>query len=122
MDSPAKAAGIMLLPGAGFDVVPSDCLAAHLKKRLPTATHFRLFLRGVGAGVSRGTAKSAVENMHRQGLIRGGQLVRCRRRGTSASAISGASHTKVVSVGWATSARHITQAFNIETYLPFLKE
>src|SRR5215211_4167475 len=28
MDSQAKAAGIMLLPGAGFDVVPSDCLAA----------------------------------------------------------------------------------------------
>ncbi|MGH8105429.1 MAG: saccharopine dehydrogenase NADP-binding domain-containing protein, partial [Arenimonas sp.] len=29
-DQEAKAAGVMLLPGAGFDVVPSDCLAAHL--------------------------------------------------------------------------------------------
>jgi short subunit dehydrogenase-like uncharacterized protein len=28
------AAGVMLLPGAGFDVVPSDCLAAHLNRRL----------------------------------------------------------------------------------------
>ncbi|RPJ27005.1 MAG: saccharopine dehydrogenase, partial [Chloroflexi bacterium] len=44
MDNQAKEAGIMLLPGAGFDVVPSDCLAAHLKQRLPSATHFRLFL------------------------------------------------------------------------------
>src|SRR5688572_33240481 len=60
MDAQAKEAGIMLLPGAGFDVVPSDCLAAHLKKRLPEARQFRLFLRGVGAGVSRGTAKSAI--------------------------------------------------------------
>jgi short subunit dehydrogenase-like uncharacterized protein len=70
MSEEAKRAGIMLLPGGGFDVVPSDCLAAHLKARLPSATHFRLFLRGVGGGVSRGTARSGVENMHRQGRIR----------------------------------------------------
>src|SRR5215203_3985477 len=69
MTDQAKQAGIMVLPGGGFDVVPTDCLAAHLKKRLPDATHLRLFLRGVGAGVSRGTAKSAIENMHRQGMI-----------------------------------------------------
>jgi short subunit dehydrogenase-like uncharacterized protein len=31
----AKKAGIMLMPGTGFDVVPSDCLAAYLKKQLP---------------------------------------------------------------------------------------
>src|SRR5512134_3943827 len=37
LDSQAKEAGIMLLPGAGYDVVPSDCLSAHLKQRLPTA-------------------------------------------------------------------------------------
>ena len=32
----------MLLPGVGFDVVPTDCLAAHLEGRLPTATHLTL--------------------------------------------------------------------------------
>jgi short subunit dehydrogenase-like uncharacterized protein len=31
-DAEAKRAGAMLLPGVGFDVVPSDCLAAHLKR------------------------------------------------------------------------------------------
>jgi short subunit dehydrogenase-like uncharacterized protein len=36
-DAEAKARGVMLLPGVGFDVVPSDCLAAHLKRRLPDA-------------------------------------------------------------------------------------
>src|SRR5215208_4940243 len=76
MDGQAKEAGVMLLPGAGFDIVPSDCLAAHLKRRLPTATYLRLFVRGVGAGTSPGTAKSAIENMHRQGTIRrAGDLV-----------------------------------------------
>jgi short subunit dehydrogenase-like uncharacterized protein len=37
-DAEATARGVMLLPGVGFDVVPSDCLAAHLKRRLPDAT------------------------------------------------------------------------------------
>src|SRR5262245_21425862 len=36
-DTEAMAAGILLMPGAGFDVVPSDCLAAHLHRRLPGA-------------------------------------------------------------------------------------
>jgi short subunit dehydrogenase-like uncharacterized protein len=30
-DKEAKEKGVMLLPGAGFDVVPSDCLASYLK-------------------------------------------------------------------------------------------
>src|SRR6266478_192854 len=51
----AKKAGIMLLPGVGFDVVPSDCLAAHLKRRLPSATHLALGFLSAGR-VSRGTA------------------------------------------------------------------
>ena len=41
-DDEARAAGVMLLPGVGFDVVPSDCLAAHLKRRLPAAVRLTL--------------------------------------------------------------------------------
>ncbi len=67
LDSQARAAGVMLLPGAGFDVVPSDCLAAHMKGRLPSATHLKLFIRSVGGGISRGTARSGIENMQRGG-------------------------------------------------------
>ncbi len=40
----AKARRVMLLPGVGFDVVPSDCLAAHLKRRLPGANDRSGFL------------------------------------------------------------------------------
>src|SRR6516164_10180234 len=47
-DTEAMAAGIMLLPGAGFDVVPSDCLAAHLHRRLPTAKRLTLAFQGIG--------------------------------------------------------------------------
>jgi short subunit dehydrogenase-like uncharacterized protein len=73
-DGEAKAAGVMLLPGVGFDVVPSDCLAAHLKRRLPSATRLVLAFRPSG-GVSRGTATTLVENLHRGGVVRrGGRL------------------------------------------------
>jgi short subunit dehydrogenase-like uncharacterized protein len=122
MDSRAKEAGIMLLPGAGFDVVPSDCLAAHLKQRLPSARQFRLFLRGVGAGVSRGTAKSAVENMHRQGTIRrDGQLVQVPPAWNVRERDFGRGYTKVVSVGWGdvSTAYYSTGIPNIETYFAF---
>src|SRR6187402_1304471 len=74
-DAEAKAAGVVLLPGAGFDVVPSDCLAAHLKRRLPSATSLALAFQVLG-GVSRGTATTAVENLARGGMVRrAGKLV-----------------------------------------------
>lgn len=68
-DSEAMAAGILLLPGVGFDVVPSDCLALHLHRRLPSATHLALGFQGSGS-VSRGTALTIVENLHRGGIVR----------------------------------------------------
>ena len=122
MDARAKEAGIMLLPGAGFDVVPSDCLAAHLKQRLPSARQFRLFVRGVGAGVSRGTAKSAIENMHRQGMIRrDGQLVQVPPAWNVRERDFGRGYTKVVSVGWGdvSTAYYSTGIPNIEAYFAF---
>ncbi|MGB8331490.1 MAG: saccharopine dehydrogenase NADP-binding domain-containing protein [Polyangiales bacterium] len=70
MDGAAKNAGVMLLPGTGFDVVPSDCLAAHLKSRCPDATHLELAFRGRGGGVSHGTATTMVENIAQGGLAR----------------------------------------------------
>ena len=36
LDDRAKASEVMIMPGVGFDVVPSDCLALHLKNRLPS--------------------------------------------------------------------------------------
>jgi len=73
-DAEAKLAGVMLLPGTGFDVVPSDCLAAHLKSRLPSATRLLLAFQPVG-GMSRGTATTMIENLHRGGLVRKGGVL-----------------------------------------------
>ena len=122
MDDQAKRAGIMLLPGGGFDVVPSDCLAAHVKQRLPSATHFRLFLKGVGAGASRGTAKSSIENMHRQGRIRrDGKVVQVPPAWRVLKQDFGQGPVNVVSVGWGdvSTAYYSTGIPNIETYFAF---
>lgn len=62
-DDAARHAGVMLLPGAGFDVVPTDCLATHLAGRLPTATHLRLAIRQTGpAALPPGSVQTMVES------------------------------------------------------------
>lgn len=58
----AAAAGIMLLPGAGFDVVPSDCLAASLHEKMPDAKILELAFVAKGGRLSRGTAKTMIES------------------------------------------------------------
>lgn len=62
--------GLMAMPGVGFDVVPTDCMAAHLKKVLPDATHLELAFWGLGGGVSRGTAKTMIRNLGKGGRVR----------------------------------------------------
>jgi len=119
MSDDAKKAGIMLLPGGGFDVVPSDCLASYLKKRLPTATHFRLFIRGVGGGISRGTAVSGIENMHRQGRIRkDGKITQVPPAWQILKQDFGRGPVNTVSIGWGdvSTSYYSTGVPNIETY------
>ncbi len=71
----ARDASVTLLPGVGFDVVPSDCLAAHLARRLPGATQLALAFRTIG-GVSRGTATTMAEGAGMGGAVRrGGRIV-----------------------------------------------
>jgi short subunit dehydrogenase-like uncharacterized protein len=68
----------MLLPGVGFDVVPTDCLALHLKQRLPSATRLRLAFQSVGpAGLPPGTQRTAIELLNYGDRVRrNGKLVR----------------------------------------------
>ncbi|MBX2956097.1 MAG: saccharopine dehydrogenase NADP-binding domain-containing protein [Cyclobacteriaceae bacterium] len=75
-DAKAKQAGLTVLPGTGFDVVPSDCLALHLKNKLPSATHLQLAFTMSKGGLSRGTKKSMTEGLGYGGMSReNGELV-----------------------------------------------
>ncbi len=62
-DAEAQQEGVMLLPGVGFEVVPSDCLVAHLKQRLPEATHLTLAIGSLGGGLSHGTTLTSIEGL-----------------------------------------------------------
>ena len=76
LDAEAKRRNVTLLPGAGFDVVPTDCLAAMLAQRLPDAIELTLAFQG-GAGLSAGTQKTILEGMSDGGAIRrDGKIVR----------------------------------------------
>ncbi len=82
----AQRSGMVLCPGVGFDVVPTDSVAAKLKQALPDATHLTLGF-DPGSGRSKGTAKTAIEAA--------GSGSRVRREG------------KIVSVPLASQTRHI---------------
>jgi short subunit dehydrogenase-like uncharacterized protein len=68
-DARAREQGIVVLPGSGFDVVPTDCLAAQLKRRMPAATALVLAFEA-GGGPSPGTAKTSVEGLGKGGRAR----------------------------------------------------
>ena len=69
-DAKAKEKNIMLMPGVGFDVVPTDCMALHLKNKLPDATHLKLAFASIGGGVSHGTAMTIVSRLGEGGASR----------------------------------------------------
>lgn len=70
----AKRQGIMLLPGVGFDVVPSDCLAQYVARRVPKATHLALAFQSSPFS-SRGTMATSIEGMHAGRVRKEGHLV-----------------------------------------------
>ncbi|ATW89036.1 short subunit dehydrogenase-like uncharacterized protein [Halohasta litchfieldiae] len=88
-DSEAVDAGVSLMPGVGYDVVPTDSLAAHLHERLPEATHLSLALSASGS-LSGGTLKTLINGFGSGSAIReDGQL----------RAIPSASKQRVVDFG-----------------------
>jgi short subunit dehydrogenase-like uncharacterized protein len=98
-DAQARAAGVMLLPGSGFDVVPSDCLAAHVVARLPKAVKLRLSIGGL-TRFSQGTAKTMVEGIARGTAVRiDGRIVE-KQRAPRGSADFGFGPRPTVGVSW----------------------
>lgn len=117
-DRAANDAGVILLPGAGFDVVPSDCLAAHLKERLPSATRLLLGIAGTGR-LSRGTASTMVEHAARGGMVRqDGELKNVRPGWRTREIDFGRGPRKAVTIPWGdvATAWYSTGIPNIEVY------
>lgn len=120
-DGEARARGVMLLPGVGFDVVPSDCLAAHVAARAPGATWLALGVRGL-VFVSRGSYRTLVTQAGRGVRVRrAGRLVRSApgalRRSFDFGDADGALRPALaVSWGDLVSAWHTTGIPDVEVY------
>jgi short subunit dehydrogenase-like uncharacterized protein len=115
----ARAAGVMVMPGVGFDVVPSDCLAAHLKRRLPSAQQLTLAFQSLGR-VSRGTATTMVEHAADGGLVRkNGELTRVPPAHKTRTIDFGRGPAKAMCIPWGdvSTAYHSTKIPDIEVYM-----
>jgi short subunit dehydrogenase-like uncharacterized protein len=125
-DEAARAMGITVMPGCGFDVVPTDCLAAHVKRRLPDAVALNFAIAALGdrardlASMSRGTAKTGIGSI--------GERVRVRRDGCIVALGAplrrefdfghGAQRTVAVPWGDVSTAYHSTRIPDITVYFP----
>ena len=63
-------ASIVALPGTGFDVVPSDCLAAKLKRAVPGADSLSIGFRSSHGKGGPGTMKTMFEGMAKGARVR----------------------------------------------------
>ena len=120
-DERAKDAGVMLLGGGGFDVVPTDCVALKLKQELPHADTLRLAFDAVSTP-SGGTMRSALAQVSSGGKVReNGLLVTIPLLSRRVHATLRGQKRTVFSVPWGDvfTAFHTTAIPNIEVYKVF---
>lgn len=67
----ATARGVMLMPGVGFGVVPTECAAVLAARALPAAQKLVIAYETVG-GASRGTLETVLGGMSTPGVVRRG--------------------------------------------------
>ena len=118
-DAAAKEKNMMVMPGVGFDVVPTDCIALQLKNKMPDATHLRLAFASVGGGLSHGTSITMAGKIGEGGAAReNGQIVRKPLGEKGMWVDFGKKKLFVMTIPWGdVSTAHTTTGIpNIETY------
>jgi short subunit dehydrogenase-like uncharacterized protein len=119
-DAQARGLGLVVCPGVGFDVIPSDCLAACLHQAMPDASHLALGF-DTGSGLSPGTAKTSVEGLKFGGKVRRAGVITEVPLGYKRRSINfGRGEKPAVTIPWGdvSTAYHSTGIDNIEVYLP----
>jgi short subunit dehydrogenase-like uncharacterized protein len=116
----ARQAGCVLCPGVGFDVIPTDCVAAALKDALPDATHLALGFDS-RSGFSPGTAKTSVEGLAQGGKVRrDGKIVAVPLAYSVRRIDFGDGEKMSMTIPWGdvSTAWYTTGIPNIEVYIP----
>jgi len=115
----AKDAGIMLLPGSGFDVVPTDCIALLLNNKLHDATHLKLAFATIGGSISHGTGMTMASRLGEKGAVReNGKIVRKALAHKGMWVNFGPKKLFVMTIPWGdvATAYYTTGIPNIESY------
>jgi len=118
-DAAAKEKNIMVMPGVGFDVVPTDCIALQLKNKMPDATHLKLAFASIGGGLSHGTAITMTGKIGEGGTAReNGKIVRKPLGQKGIWVNFGTNKLFVMTIPWGdiSTAYTTTGIPNIETY------
>lgn len=120
LNARAQAADVVVCPGVGFDVIPTDCVAAALKAALPDATHLALGFDS-RSGMSPGTAKTSVEGLAQGGKVRrDGKIVSVPLAFKVRRIDFGDGEKAAMTIPWGdvSTAYYSTGIPNIEVYLP----
>jgi len=115
----AKESGIMLMPGVGFDVVPTDCLALYLHEKMPDANRLQIAFATLGGSISHGTAMTMAGKLGDGGMIRqNGKIIRKPLGEKGMNVNFGSKEIFVMSIPWGdvSTAYHTTGIPNIETF------
>lgn len=114
----ARQAGVVVCPGVGFDVVPTDCLAAQLKAALPDANSLVLAFQS-RSQLSPGTAKTTVEGAAELCKVREeGRIVDVYARRRTIDFGEGDRQAMTIAWGDVSTAYHTTGVRNIEVCIP----
>lgn len=116
----AKATGIVVCPGVGFDVIPTDCIAACLCEALPDATRIALGFKGLPAR-SPGTARTSVDAVRLGNRVRVHGAIVSEPFGRRTRTIDfGTGPRFAVSIPWGdvATAYFTTGIPNVEVYVP----
>ena len=111
-------ANIVVCPGVGFDVIPTDCVAAKLKSEMPDATDLVLGFSS-RSSLSPGTAKTSVESLGDGTRIRKNGVIQV--TGLKTRKVNfGEGDVQAAAIGWGdvSTAFHTTGIKNIEVYIP----
>ncbi len=120
LNEQAKAAGIVLCSGVGFDVIPTDCLASLLKEKMPDATYLALGFDS-GSSMSPGTAKTSIEGVASGGRVRlNGEITQVPLAYKQRQIDFGDGSKNAVTIPWGdvSTAFYSTGIPNIEVYIP----
>jgi short subunit dehydrogenase-like uncharacterized protein len=112
--------GIVICPGVGFDVIPTDCVAATLAEALPEATHLSLGFDS-RMRMSPGTQKTSLESLVGGGKVRrDGKIVRVPMGSHPRRIDFGAGEKPASTIPWGdvATAYYTTGIPNIEVYIP----